>query len=214
MKIAPSMLASDFSQMGNEIIKIAKAGADLVHIDVMDGHFVPNISFGSCVMKALRPLTDLPFDVHLMISHPLKYINEFAICGADTITFHIESKSDPIKAIKKIRLLNKNVGISLKPNTDITRILPFLPLVDVVLVMTVEPGFGGQSFMHNQLLKIEKIKNIIDKNGFKCSIEVDGGINLETARLSKNAGADICVAGTSVFSTKNPSEFIKSIKKL
>ena len=144
MKIAPSMLASDFSQMGNEIIKIAKAGADLVHIDVMDGHFVPNISFGSCVMKALRPLTDLPFDVHLMISHPLKYINEFAICGADTITFHIESKSDPIKAIKKIRLLNKNVGISLKPNTDITRILPFLPLVDVVLVMTVEPGKGGQ----------------------------------------------------------------------
>lgn len=212
MKIAPSMLACNFAEMGKEIIKIDKAGADLVHMDIMDGHFVPNISFGPGVVKSLRNMTSLPFDVHLMISNPQKYINEFANAGADIITFHIESTLNPIDTIKKIRLLNKNVGISFRPSTDLTKIFPFLPLIDVILVMTVEPGFGGQKFMTSQLAKIEKLKSAITSNNLKCLIEVDGGINFDTIKLVKNAGADICVAGTSLFKSDNMYDAIKKMK--
>ncbi len=212
MKIAPSMLACNFAEMGKEIIKTDKAGADLVHMDIMDGHFVPNISFGPGVVKSLRNMTSLPFDVHLMISNPQKYINEFANAGADIITFHIESTLNPIDTIKKIRLLNKNVGISFRPSTDLTKIFPFLPLIDVILVMTVEPGFGGQKFMTSQLTKIEKLKSAITSNNLKCLIEVDGGINFDTIKLVKNAGADICVAGTSLFKSDNMYDAIKKMK--
>lgn len=212
MKIAPSMLACNFAEMGKEIIKTDKAGADLVHMDIMDGHFVPNISFGPGVVKSLRNMTSLPFDVHLMISNPQKYINEFANAGADIITFHIESTLNPIDTIKKIRLLNKNVGISFRPSTDLTKIFPFLPLIDVILVMTVEPGFGGQKFMTSQLAKIEKLKSAITSNNLKCLIEVDGGINFDTIKLVKNAGADICVAGTSLFKSDNMYDAIKKMK--
>lgn len=212
MKIAPSMLACNFTEMGKEIIKIDKAGADLVHMDIMDGHFVPNISFGPGVVKSLRNMTSLPFDVHLMISNPQKYINEFANAGADIITFHIESTLNPIDTIKKIRLLNKNVGISFRPSTDLTKIFPFLPLIDVILVMTVEPGFGGQKFMTSQLTKIEKLKSAITSNNLKCLIEVDGGINFDTIKFVKNAGADICVAGTSLFKSDNMYDAIKKMK--
>ncbi len=212
MKIAPSMLACNFAEMGKEIIKTDKACADLVHMDIMDGHFVPNISFGPGVVKSLRNMTSLPFDVHLMISNPQKYINEFANAGADIITFHIESTLNPIDTIKKIRLLNKNVGISFRPSTDLTKIFPFLPLIDVILVMTVEPGFGGQKFMTSQLTKIEKLKSAITSNNLKCLIEVDGGINFDTIKLVKNAGADICVAGTSLFKSDNMYDAIKKMK--
>lgn len=212
MKIAPSMLACNFSEMGNEIKKITKAGADLVHMDVMDGTFVSNISFGADIIKSLRGLTHLPFDVHLMILDPLVYLDKFAAAGADSITFHVESESDPFITIKEIQKLNKKVGISLKPDTDITEILPFLPFVDIVLVMTVEPGFGGQDFLMNQLAKIEKLRNIIDSNRFRCVIEVDGGINYDTIKHAKKFGADICVAGTSLFRAENICEAIQKMQ--
>lgn len=212
MKIAPSMLACNFSEMGNEIKKITKAGADLVHMDVMDGNFVPNISFGAGIIKSLRKLTHLPFDVHLMILKPLLYLNEFATSGADRITFHIESESNPFNTIKKIQKLNKKAGISLKPDTDIAKVLPFLPFIDIILVMTVEPGFGGQNFLMSQLAKIEKLRNIINDNKFNCVIEVDGGINFDTVKLVQKAGADICVAGTSLFKSENMHEAIQKMK--
>ncbi len=212
MKIAPSMLACNFSEMGNEIKKITKAGADLVHMDVMDGNFVPNISFGAGIIKSLRKLTHLPFDVHLMILKPLLYLDEFATSGADSITFHIESESNPFNTIKKIQKLNKKAGISLKPDTDIAKVLPFLPFIDIILVMTVEPGFGGQNFLMSQLAKIEKLRNIINDNKFNCVIEVDGGINFDTVKLVQKAGADICVAGTSLFKSENMHEAIQKMK--
>lgn len=212
MKIAPSMFACNFSEMGNEIKKITKAGADLVHMDVMDGGFVPNISFGADIIKSLRGLTHLPFDVHLMILDPLVYLDKFAAAGADSITFHVESESDPFITIKEIQKLNKKVGISLKPDTDITEILPFLPFVDIVLVMTVEPGFGGQDFLMSQLAKIGKLRNIIDSNRFRCVIEVDGGINYDTVKHAKKFGADICVAGTSLFRAENIYEAIQKMQ--
>lgn len=212
MKIAPSILACNFAEMGNEITKVTDAKADLIHMDVMDGHFVPNISFGADIIKSLRPLTVLPFDVHLMISNPIAYIDRFVQCGADIITFHIESDSNPFLTIKKIRSFNIKPGISLKPKTDIAKILPLLPIVDFVLVMTVEPGFGGQEFMQNQISKIKRLKEIIVENDFKCLIEVDGGINLNTAKLVSDAGADICVAGTSIFKSKNMEHTIKNMK--
>ncbi len=212
MKISPSMLACNFAEMGKEILKVTDAKADLIHMDVMDGHFVPNISFGADIINSLRPLTHLPFDVHLMISKPDEYIDVFSMCGANILTFHVESASDPFLTIKKICRFGIRPGISLKPRTDIIKILPFLPFVDVVLVMTVEPGFGGQKFINSQVSKIKKLREIIDKNNFKCLIEVDGGINVDTAAIAKSAGADICVAGTSIFKSRDIAKTIQSMR--
>lgn len=208
MKISPSMLACNFSQMGNEIKKISSLGADYIHMDIMDGNFVPNISFGPDVVKSLRNLTTVPFDVHLMIDSPYKYINQFAKAGADIITFHLESNCNVLETIKLIKSHNIKAGLSIKPNTPAEKIMPYLNSIDLALVMTVEPGFGGQKFMENQL---EKAK-IIKENSKNILIEIDGGVNGETIKTIKKYPVDICVAGTYIFKAPNIKEAINSIK--
>ena len=208
MKIAPSMLACDFSNMGDEIKKISNNGADWVHMDVMDGIFVPNISFGTPIIKSLRNFTNLPFDVHLMIKNPLEYISQFADAGADIITFHLESDSDTAETIEKIKFHKKKVGISIKPSTDISAITPYLNDIDLILIMTVEPGFGGQKFMPEQMEKTLYIK----ENAPNITIEVDGGVNLETIKTIKNYPVDVVVSGTCIFNSKNMRETIEKLK--
>ena len=202
--LSPSILAADMLQLGNEIEKIEKSGSKYVHIDVMDGVFVPNISFGMPILSAVRKKTDLVLDVHLMIIDPDKYIDEFIKCGADLITFHLETLDNErtINAINKIHSMGKKVGISIKPNTPSSQVLPYVELVDMVLVMTVEPGFGGQSFMHDTMTKVKEIREFAIKNGLNLDIEVDGGINNETIKIAKNAGANIFVLGTAFFKSK------------
>lgn len=208
MKIAPSMLACDFSIMGEEIKKISDNGADWVHMDVMDGIFVPNISFGAPIIKSLRHLTKLPFDVHLMIKNPIKYITQFVDAGADIITFHLESDSNTFETIKKIKSYGKKVGISIKPSTDISELKPYLGDIDLVLVMTVEPGFGGQKFMAEQMEKALYIR----QNAPNVIIEVDGGINLETIDTAKKYPVDVAVSGTCIFNSENLKETIEKLK--
>ena len=205
--IAPSILSADFSKLGQEIKDVEKAGADWIHIDVMDGHFVPNITIGPVVVKSIRPVTKLPLDVHLMIKEPEKYIESFVKAGSDIITFHIESDGDPKEIVRLIRYFKKKVGVSVRPKTDIGKIAGILPMVDMALVMTVEPGFGGQVFMGDCLSKIEEIRKI-----FKKDIEVDGGVNELTAQDVIAKGANIIVAGTSVFGAKNYAEAIKKLR--
>ena len=207
MKIAPSMLASDFTRMG-ECAKSVSA-ADWLHLDIMDGHFVPNISIGAPVIAAMKKVCDVPFDVHLMISDPYFYIEDFVKAGADIITFHIECDSDINKTIDKIIALGCKASLAVKPNTDIEAVYPYLDKLSMVLVMTVEPGFGGQSFMESTMPKIEKLRA-------KCpelDIQVDGGINPETVKIAGAAGANVMVAGSAVFNSENPKETIKHLKK-
>ena len=205
--IAPSILSADFSKLGQEIKDAEKAGADWIHVDVMDGHFVPNLTVGPVVVKAVRPVTKLPLDVHLMIENPEKYIENFAKAGADIITFHIEAEDDPKEVIKLIRYFKKKVGVSIRPKTDLKPIEPILSMVDMVLVMTVEPGFAGQEFIFDCLPKIESLRKI-----FKKDIQVDGGINASTAAEVRSSGANVIVAGTAVFGTKNYAEAIKNLR--
>lgn len=205
--IAPSILSADFSELGEEIKAVEAAGADWIHVDVMDGHFVPNITIGPLVVKSIRPVTRLPLDVHLMIKNPERYVEPFAKAGADIITFHVEVEEDPKEVIRLIRSYHKKVGVSIKPNTDLGSIRDILPMVDMVLVMTVEPGFGGQGFIFDTLPKIEELKKV-----FKKDIEVDGGINAMTAVDAVKAGANILVAGTAVFGEKDYTEAIKKLR--
>lgn len=211
MLIAPSLLSCDFSKMGEEIARMDKAGADWMHLDVMDGHFVPNLTFGAPVIKWVRPFSDKPFDVHLMISEPLRYIDDFADAGADIITFHIESDSDIDKTIDKIKSRGIKAGLVLKPKTPAEAVFPYLDRLDLVLIMTVEPGFGGQSFMADMMPKVEAIKAEINRRGLNVLIEADGGIGDATIAEVAKAGVDVSVAGTAVFKAENPSQAIKRL---
>ena len=199
IQISPSILSADFSQLGNEIKKLEKAGADMIHVDVMDGHFVPNLTIGPPVIKALRSNTKLPFDVHLMISPVHKYIKDYADAGANIITIHPEATDNLKESIKHIKNLGKKVGVSLNPDTQINIIKDFLTKINLVLIMSVYPGFGGQKFIPNVLDKIKELKIIKDQQNLNFDIEVDGGINFDNSKLVIDAGANILVSGTTIF---------------
>ena len=203
--LAPSILASDMLNLGSEIEKIEKSGSKFVHVDVMDGCFVPNISFGMPIISAVRSKTDLVVDVHAMIVKPNRYIDEFIKLGADMITFHLEAleHNEILESIDKIHNYGKKVGISVKPKTDIKEILPYIGLIDMVLVMTVEPGFGGQKFMHDMMDKVKFVREYADNHNLSLDIQVDGGINNETLKIAKDAGANIFVLGTGFFKSKD-----------
>ena len=213
IKISPSILSADFSRLGNEIQNLEKAKADLIHIDVMDGHFVPNITIGPEVISKLRKYTSLPFDVHLMIAPVDNFIKNFANAGADIITIHPEATKDLIGSIEKIKSYKKKVGISLNPETPVSKVLPVLELIDLILVMSVNPGFGGQKFMKEVLEKVKNLRKEIDARKLKTEIEIDGGINFENAKLAKSAGVDILVSGTTIFK-ENGGDLKKNIQLL
>ena len=213
IKISPSILSADFSKLGSEIQDLEKAKADLIHIDVMDGHFVPNITIGPEVISKLRKYTSLPFDVHLMISPVDNFIKDFAEAGADIITIHPEATNDLVNSIKKIKSYNKKVGISLNPETSVEKVLTVLNLIDLVLIMSVNPGFGGQKFIKETLEKVKILKKEIDSKNLKTQIEIDGGINFENAKIAKDAGVNIIVSGTTIFK-ENGGNLKKNIQLL
>ncbi len=200
IKISPSILSADFSILGDEIKSLEKAGADLIHIDVMDGHFVPNITMGPPIIKAIRKCTKLPFDVHLMISPVEKYIKAFADAGSDIITLHPEATDNLKRAIQTVKSFGKKAGVSLNPKTPISALMDVINDIDLILIMSVNPGFAGQSFMSEVLPKVSEIRKMINDKKLKIDIEIDGGINFETAPLAVKAGANILVSGTTIFS--------------
>lgn len=205
--IAPSLLSADFSRLGEEVKAVEKAGADWLHVDVMDGNFVPNITIGPVIVKAIKEASSIPLDVHLMIARPENYIKDFADAGSDIITFHVEAAESPEKVIDLVRSCGKKVGVSVKPKTDLRSINSVLKLVDMVLIMTVEPGFGGQSFIREVLPKIEKLRSY-----YKGDIEVDGGVTPENSNAVIEAGANILVAGTAVFKEQNYKQALKKLR--
>ena len=214
IKIAPSVLAADLANLGAEVEQIRLGGADFVHFDVMDGCFVPNISMGVPVLRSLRKATDLFLDVHLMIDRPLRYVDAFCKAGADLVNFHVEADTEEnlLLAIEKARALGRKTGVTLKPATPAEAVLPYLPLVDLVLVMTVEPGFGGQSFMFDQLPKVTRVRQLADAIHPDCDVEVDGGVDAETAPLCIRAGASVLVAGSSVFGKADRAAAIRALR--
>jgi len=213
IKISPSILSADFSKLSSEIFELEKAGADLIHIDVMDGHFVPNITVGPKVIKDLKKHTSLPFDVHLMISPVHKYIKNFAEAGADIITIHPESTDNLIETINEIKKFGKKAGVSLNPKTTIEKVMPVLGLIDLVLIMSVNPGFGGQKFIKETLEKVKLLRKEIDQKKLSVEIEIDGGINFDNAKIAKKAGVDILVSGTTIFKN-NEGNIKKNIETL
>tara|TARA_B100001123_G_scaffold171313_1_gene197125 strand:+ start:191 stop:850 length:660 start_codon:yes stop_codon:yes gene_type:complete len=213
IKISPSILSADFSKLGTEIQELEKAGADLIHIDVMDGHFVPNITIGPEVIKKLRKYTSLPFDVHLMISPVHNFIKNFADAGADIITIHPEATKDLVSSIKKIKSYKKKAGVSLNPETSVDKVLPVLNLIDLVLVMSVNPGFGGQKFIETTLEKVKTLRKEIDEKKLNTQIEIDGGINFDNSKKARKAGVNILVSGTTIFK-ENDGNLKKNIQLL
>ena len=213
VQIAPSILSADFAALGAAITAVEAGGADLIHVDVMDGHFVPNITIGPEVINKLRKYTSLPFDVHLMISPVHNFIKNFADAGADIITIHPEATNDLMNSIKKIKSFNKKAGVSLNPETSIEKVLPVLNLIDLVLVMSVNPGFGGQKFMPETLEKVKILRKEIDTKKLKAQIEIDGGINFENSKTAIQAGVDILVSGTTIFK-ENGGDLKKNIQLL
>ncbi len=213
-KVSPSILSADFVNLERDIRALVPAGADYVHVDVMDGEFVPNITIGIPVTAAIRRVSELPLDVHLMIDRPIRYVEDFCKAGADILTLHVEADTaeNTRAALEKIRALGVRPALSLKPRTPAEAVLPFLPLCDLILVMTVEPGFGGQKFMADMLPKIRTIRGWIDRFRPGCELEVDGGVNLETAELCKQAGADVLVAGSAWFKSPDPAAFAHVLK--
>lgn len=212
LKISPSILSGDFSSLGDEVISCKNCGADMLHLDIMDGHFVPNITFGAPVVKALRQRSDIFFDVHLMISDPEKYISDFIKAGADLISFHAESNCDIEKCISLIKASGVKACLAIKPKTPAETVFPYIKELDMILVMTVEPGFGGQSFMENQLPKIKILRNKIEESGLSTPIQVDGGITDKTLPLCFNSGANVFVAGSFIFGADDKACAIKKLR--
>lgn len=212
MKIAPSILAADFSKLADEIKEVEAGGADYIHVDVMDGHFVPNITMGPIVVEAIKPITQLPLDVHLMIKNPDQYIEAFAKAGADYLTVHVETTPHLHRTIQEIKKWGVKPGVVLNPATPVETIKYVIKEIDIVLLMTVNPGFGGQSFIESVLPKITEVKNMSEQAGVQIEIEVDGGINPETAKLCKEAGANVFVAGSAIFSQSDRQLAIKEIR--
>jgi len=212
-KIAPSILSADFSRLAEEVRAVEEAGADVIHVDVMDGHFVPNITIGPLVVQGLKKLTSLPLDVHLMIENPERYVEVFAEAGSDWITIHAEVCPNLKRMIRKVRQLNARPGIVLKPATPLKTLFPVLDEIDLVLIMSVNPGFGGQSFIPATLKKIERLRKIVDQNQYPLEIEVDGGLKVENIREVSTAGGDIFVVGTGIFKTENYEETIRKLRQ-
>ncbi|WP_221564181.1 ribulose-phosphate 3-epimerase [Alkalihalobacillus sp. TS-13] len=211
-KIAPSILSADFSRLGEEIKDVERGGADYIHVDVMDGHFVPNITIGPLIVDAIRPITDLPLDVHLMIENPDQFIPEFAKAGADIISVHVEACPHLHRSIHLIKDHGKKAGVVLNPHTPVTMIEHVIEDLDLVLLMTVNPGFGGQSFIKQVLPKIKEVSDLCDEKGLDIDIEVDGGVNPETAKLCREYGANVLVAGSAIYKKENRKDAIESIR--
>lgn len=215
IKVSPSILSADFVNLERDIRALSPAGADYVHVDVMDGLFVPNITIGIPVVAAIRKITELPLDVHLMIDRPIRYVDDFCKAGSDILTIHVEADTEEntLAALKRIRENGVRAAISVKPKTPAEAVLPFLPYCDLILVMTVEPGFGGQSFMEDMMPKLQKIRTFIDAQKPDCELEVDGGINETTARICRAHGANVLVAGSAYFKHPDKKEFVRKLKE-
>ena len=214
IKVAPSILSADFVNLERDIRALPAAGADYVHVDVMDGMFVPNITIGIPVVAAISRIAPLPLDVHLMIERPIRYVDAFCKAGSSILTLHVEAdtQENPLEALRRIRENGVRAAISVKPNTPAEAVLPFLPLCDLILVMTVEPGFGGQSFLHSTMPKLHQLRQWIDEQNPACELEVDGGVNVETAKICRDNGANVLVAGSAYFKAADPAAVVRAVK--